>query len=136
MPLNHAVPSHQLIISQYQWIFSQLAANAQPGNLRLYLICDSENVETAKVIMESLVQLPNLQDCRPRLAEDCNGELLNLAKETILRVTRRLSFLSLPPFKFPHLPREIQLKVLEFTALVNPCGLYCRGNQLGYRGSC
>ena len=42
----------------------------------------------------------------------------------------------IPPFKFPHLPKQIQLKVLEFTALVNPCGLYCRGNQLECRGSC
>lgn len=128
IPLNNAVSTHQLIISQYERILTNLETSIQPGNLKLYLICNCTNLETARRIVDALMQLPLLLDCGLRLAKSCSTELVMLAKETVLRVTEQsLANPSLLPFNFPRFLKKIQFQILRFTELI--------GRHLSFRRS-
>lgn len=132
--LDYKIASHKLIILQWEKMCQRLATLVQPGTLKLYLICDCANLETAQMIAQPLTQLPLLTDCAVRLAYHRDKEILALAKATVQKLTAYQEPPPMASFKFPDLPREIQLRILEFSRLSTY--LYVRGNRLDYNTSC
>ncbi|KAF4627552.1 hypothetical protein G7Y89_g10603 [Cudoniella acicularis] len=136
-PLNHASLPDQQIISQWQRICTQLASSILPGKLELYVICDCEDRQTADLIVKPLLTLPILQNFALRLAREHDKDLASLAKETAFRLIGRLPPPPTPPpFKFLHLPQEIQRNILEYTSLVSSGDINCSQNRMLYSGLC
>jgi hypothetical protein len=108
----------QLVISQWQRICTQLAGTIQPGNLELYVVCDCADATTAQMIAKSLLLLPVLRDCGLRLAIHRTKDIKAIAKDTVLHLTCT-SPPPRPPFRFFHLPKEIQRHILEYASLAS-----------------
>lgn len=133
--LDYSSATGQLVISQWQRICSQLARATQAGRLALYVICDCADATTARMIVKPLLLLPALRDCGIRLAVQAEEEISALAKDTALSLTHTQRPEIPPPFPFLDLPKEIQLRVLRFTPLVN-FTVICAQNRLYYGVSC
>jgi len=88
-PLTHTSISDQAIIFQWQRICSMLLRSVFPGQLKLYIICDCEDLQTAKMITEPLTMLPSLRDAALRFRRDHDKRIQILAENTILRLTNR-----------------------------------------------
>jgi len=134
IPLDHSTSAGQVLISQWKRICVQLAKALEPGKLALYIICDCANVETARLVSESLYLLPALRDCGIRLAIQYNEEISTLAKAVVLSLTRTSQPVA-PPFRFLDLPEEIQLHILKETALYNSTVSF-RQYGFGYERRC
>ncbi|KIM93256.1 hypothetical protein OIDMADRAFT_184786 [Oidiodendron maius Zn] len=136
MLLSYASTPDQLIISQWHQICSRLSNGIQPSTLALYVICDCEDRQTVDMIVKPLLTLPILRDFGLRLAREYDKELQGVAKDTVLRLTRRWPSQSLPHFRFLDLPKEIQLKILEQTSLVYNYETTCAQDHMRYGGTC
>ncbi|KAH8589788.1 hypothetical protein B0O99DRAFT_745760 [Bisporella sp. PMI_857] len=135
-PLSHVSASHQTIISNWQRVCRRWAETVQPGHLSLYVICDCEDRRTVDLIVKPLLSVPILQDCGLRLARDYDDDLQSVAKETALRLTGRSTPVSLQPFRFLDLPKEIQLNILQQTNLASGYEICCRQGHMRYPRSC
>ncbi|PVH67846.1 hypothetical protein DL98DRAFT_442597 [Cadophora sp. DSE1049] len=133
-PLNHNLTSHQPIMSQWERICGRLATLIQPGTLSLYVVCDCDNPATAEMIIQPLLKLPVLQDCALRLSLSRSKELQLLAKNAVFKLTNRPASPQLPIFRFPDLPKEIQLNTMNFAW--DTGAIHARGNHLDPGGSC
>lgn len=124
-PLRSSSSGYQALLSEWRCVVSYLNMHIQPSKLNLYFICDVEDVETAKAIMEPLLdqRLPTLASCNIRLGEDCDNFLYDLAWKAAAQAMRQQHVekkSSQKPFQFLDLPLELQYKILEYTDLVAP----------------
>ena len=117
-PLNHTSSSDERVISQWMKICARFSEGIQPGKLSLYITCDCAEHQTADMIIAPLLALPVLENCALRLARECDEELQNMAKTTVLSLTGRSDAQAVQPFRFLNLPKEIQLNILQHTGLV------------------
>lgn len=134
--LNSSSVTDNLIISQWEQICARLSTNIQPSKLSLYIICDCEDRQTADMIIAPLLTLPLLQDCGLRLAKEYDKGLQEVAKSTVLYLTRYSTPQNLPPFRFLDLPREIQLNILQHTRLVYDDETRCGQDYMRFGGYC
>lgn len=134
-PMSHTSISDQAIISQWQRICVKLSRSVLPGQLKLYIICDCEDLQTAKMITEPLTTLPMLRDAALRLRRDYDKQAQSLVENTVLRLTNRSSKLA-SPFRFLDLPKEIQLHILKYTDLVAETEITCNSDQMVYNIAC
>lgn len=120
-PLDSASPEGQATLSKWQAIIQHLAPNIRPYTLNFSFVCDVANVETARLIVTSLAQLPPLISCHICLSHRSDPKLLQLARNAALQAIGRESP-SLPslPFRYLDLPSELRLKILEYTDLITP----------------
>ncbi|PMD38244.1 hypothetical protein L207DRAFT_567934 [Hyaloscypha variabilis F] len=96
-----------------------LAVSITPHQLKLWIRCELDKIETAKEIISPLKALPVLRSCGIRFNSDPFAtELQDLAREIALELTDRRSYALDCPFRYLDLPREIQLQVLQYTDLV------------------
>lgn len=147
-PLGVKSPDYETRLSEWRRVLAHMSAHIPPKQLSLSLICDVEDLETAKTVAEPLIDenLPTLASCNIRLGRDLDSSLQLLAHETAMQTMRQsYSPVSTCPFRFLDLPQELQYEILEHTDLVTPCGevnwnpwegyylhynvLYCEGDN-------
>lgn len=106
----------------YLWreVANHLSKHVQPGKLRLSVICDCADEETAQHVTMPLTSLPRLAACDIRLGQRPNTSQADLAQKTALDLVGRPSDRSFP---FALLPFELQMRVLSYTQLVHPQGI-------------
>jgi len=121
------------IIREWSNLCEHIARFITPSRLRLCLVCDVADFETAQRITQPMLNLPILLACSIRFSTNSNVGLRSLARTTACRLTGRSRPSSSPPL-LPHLPYEIQAQILQHTDLVAPYdlqwapghGLICR----------
>ncbi|KAH6621031.1 hypothetical protein B0J18DRAFT_368540 [Chaetomium sp. MPI-SDFR-AT-0129] len=102
------------------------------GRLELALVCDIDPHherarEVASLIIEPLLIIPQLRDCRIRLCKIPDAALQQIAQDGVLQARR----IAPPPYYSPKpstrtqaslvgLPRELRLRILEYTDLIAP----------------
>jgi hypothetical protein len=107
-------------MTEWKQLCRHLAAFIIPRQLTLWVRVDVTDVEKAKEITLPMMQLPVLRACTIQFYwEPCMDELEDLARNTVLKLTGRLSDTVDSPFRFLDLPREIQLHILQYTDLVS-----------------
>jgi hypothetical protein len=128
LPPGKSDAQSKAILAEWNTTVAYLAAHITPGQLELNLVCDVHhtNLKTAKLVLESLRLLPRLKDCHVRLCGTREPELQQLAQDAVLRARGILasdhpvaSSASTKP-RLISLPREVLLRILEYTDLVTP----------------
>ena len=118
-PLGCVSRSDRGIISEWNRLCKHIAFCIPPNSLRLCLICDVKDVETAQEVIKPMRQLPILSECSIRLSTETDHRLRCMAVKATRELTRKYS--SLPPSpRLPQLPHEIQIQILQHTDLVAP----------------
>ncbi|PSS10877.1 hypothetical protein M430DRAFT_180225 [Amorphotheca resinae ATCC 22711] len=104
------------LVREWGTLCRYLSSAISPGQLRFTFICDVEDLDTGRQVIEPLLGLPTLKQCNIRLGRQRNYQLSALAQETSLRMMGLLGP-KLDPFPFGRLPRELRLYILGFTHL-------------------
>ena len=102
------------------------------GRLEIALVCDIDPyheraLEVASLVTAPLRLLPQLRDCRIRLCKIPDAPLQQIACDSVLQARR----ITPPPYYSPKpsartqatlvgLPRELRLRILEYTDLIAP----------------
>jgi len=115
-PLSHSSAAEGSLVSQLGNICSYLG-NIIPDQLSLYIICDCQDFEAAKMIVQPLLALPKLRDCAIRLSMSHRERFQHLATSTVFFAMGRQRLPEVP-FRFLSLPIEIQIQILMYTNLV------------------
>ncbi|MCJ1259163.1 hypothetical protein MMC24_006999 [Lignoscripta atroalba] len=123
-PISKSTANGKAILQDWNLLADRIATNIQPSRLKLSLICDTINSDTAKDTVEPLIKMPTLAECAIRLGQAPNLELRRLAETTVFRVVDRPVDHLNSPFRFLDLPEEIQIQILEYTDLVAPFNLH------------
>ena len=113
--LTDAEPMDRKMLDQWRRVCSYLAQSIQPGRLSLTLICDTEYEAAAKAVVEPLLTLPRLKKCTIRLGRQRNSALEDIARQACSQAMGHST--QTIPFRFFDLPRELRLRILEFTDL-------------------
>lgn len=124
------------IIRQWSNLCKHIRSFAQPSRLRLGVICDVVDLKTAQEISNAMIQLPLLSACSICFSTKSRPDLLALAESTTRHLTGRSRFSS-SLSQLPHIPYEIQAKILQHTDLFAPYdlqwiperGLICRSRS-------
>lgn len=119
-PLGKSSRADKSIISEWRRTASRLAAYIQPSRLELYFTCDTQDYETAKLVVEPISQMPTLKDCAIRLGREPNDDLQHLAEKVVLRVIGVRKNRLCSQFRFKELPKELQFRILEISDLITP----------------
>ncbi|KAK6857243.1 hypothetical protein PG995_007430 [Apiospora arundinis] len=134
-PLRRHARQHRAIMQQWQQIVVRLAAHCQVGSLRIDLICDSADIDTAKDLRELVSPLAeHLQDCSIRFGSNPSWEYFSLARTTAKGLLRRQSTTTgqVPKEqvkKTYYLPTEILTKIIGYSDLIAPYDLEWRPDK-------
>ncbi|EAQ82950.1 predicted protein [Chaetomium globosum CBS 148.51] len=142
-PLDRSNTRAEEVLAEWQKTAFYLAPHIVPGRLELSLVCDVRNTEVqiARRVLDGLYLLPRLKDCHVRLSETSDKRLQHITDSAVLRARHIISS-EPPPSPGPSspmslstnlspaaplnppglltLPREIRLRILEYTDLVTP----------------
>ncbi|KAK3299779.1 uncharacterized protein B0H64DRAFT_351122 [Chaetomium fimeti] len=149
-PLRRSHPSTKPIIAEWYKTAAHLGPLITPGQLELYFVCDvySRDTQLATMVLDAFRHFPPLKDCHIRLSRTPDPALHNLAQTTVLKARGIKSRVPPPPLPPPPptgnclvgLPRELRLRILEYTDLVTPLKevMWTRshGKYLASRPSC
>ena len=102
-------------IRKWRILVEQLQEAICPGVLRLTILCDVSDLQTAKDIVRPMQTL-KLKDCTLCFGPGPDDALRTLARETVLRVTGKGALVQ-QTIDFLQFPKEIQLQILGHTAL-------------------
>ncbi|MCJ1247917.1 hypothetical protein MMC30_005132 [Trapelia coarctata] len=91
--------------------------------MRLSVICDCVDAAAAKQIVQPVQCFPKLAGCAIRLGQSPAVDLRQLAEDTVLKLTHHMPVARSKPFRFLHLPRESQRRILWYTDLASVCAL-------------
>lgn len=119
-PLGSTKQADKFTISRWQRICSRLGSNLSENQLKLYLVTDLEDLQTAHVILDPLKRMPLLKEAAISLGS--LGEHLKDSKPITLARITALGLTSKPqvsPFNFMKLPVELQIKILKYTELTS-----------------
>ncbi|KAK4039011.1 hypothetical protein C8A01DRAFT_37057 [Parachaetomium inaequale] len=132
LPLRRSHASMKPMLTEWHKTAAYLGKHATPGQLELSVVCDvySRDVQLAKMVVDALRHFPPLKDCHIRLSRTPDPTLRDLARDAVLtsRGIQRVSTLTSPPPPLPvpvaarltGLPRELRLRILEYTDLIPP----------------
>ncbi|KAI1735799.1 hypothetical protein F4680DRAFT_297979 [Xylaria scruposa] len=123
-PLRSRARQHAAILQEWKTTVSRLAVHCRSESLRLDLVCNTEDIETAHHVIDSLSPIQNLRACSIRLSQKPSWEHSALAQRAVSRLLGRL--LDQVPQnkqKTYHLPAEILTHILEYSELVAPFDL-------------
>ena len=128
-PLDGSNSLAKAMLAEWDITVAHIAPHIIPRTLQLSLVCDvhHDDVESAKLVLAALGSLPPLKDCHVRLSGAQHSQLQKLAQRAVLRACGILpsdksmssSAASLRP-RLVDLPRELRLRILEFTDLITP----------------
>ncbi|KAI2782070.1 hypothetical protein F4815DRAFT_463621 [Daldinia loculata] len=120
-PIVSTIPAHRSLLERWEITVRFISSQLKPQNLKLGLICDVDDEETACLVVKPLRYLPTLSGCEIRLSCRPDSQLENIARKAALHALGQRP-LKQPPesLHFLRLPLEIQLEILEYTDLVTP----------------
>lgn len=123
-PLRGRARQDMDLLREWQGIAYRLAAHCQLDSLRLDLICNTQDMETAHDVVNSLSPISNLRACSIRLSQNPSWQHFSLAKRTVSRLVDHSpeQLLENKP-RTCHLPPEILSHILEYSELVAPFDL-------------
>ncbi|KAI0514614.1 hypothetical protein F5B22DRAFT_610166 [Xylaria bambusicola] len=123
-PLRSRARQHATLLQEWKAVVNRLAIHCHLELLRLDLVCDTEDIETAHHVIDSLSPIQNLRACSIRLSQKPSWEHSALAQRAVSRLLGRLPE-QLPQNKLNtyHLPAEILIRILEYSELVAPFDL-------------
>lgn len=120
----------QALLGEWHAAVSHLSSHMTPRRLELSLVCDidsqhEEAVAIANSVVEPLRLLPLLRSCHIRLCKTPDSRLSQVAQDAVFQscgiATPRLKPISTEgTVTFMTLPRELRLRILEFTDLITP----------------
>ncbi|EAQ83559.1 predicted protein [Chaetomium globosum CBS 148.51] len=119
------------ILGEWNVAATRLLSHIAPGRLSLSVVCDidpkhPQALDIAKSVVAPIRLLPpsNLKECRVRLAKTPDGRLRQLAEDTVSYACGIPTMSREPPSNMAAtlttLPRELRIKILEYTDLVTP----------------
>jgi hypothetical protein len=126
-PLQTSCSSAQLMLEEWLRTANFLSSRITPRALELSLICDldQEDAGAAAQVVAPLSLLPELKSCHVRLCRAPNPKLGQIAQDAALQAcykpapgARLRSYLS--SSRLLRLPRELRVRILEYTDLVTP----------------
>ncbi|KAK9795797.1 hypothetical protein SCARD494_04768 [Seiridium cardinale] len=123
-PLRSQARQHMDLLREWQGMVYRLAAYCRLDSLRLDLICNTQDTETAHDVVNSLSPIPNLRACSIRLSQNPSWQHFSLAAQAVSRLVDH--FPEQPLEKKPstyRLPPEILSHILEYSELVAPFDL-------------
>ncbi|KAK4154678.1 hypothetical protein C8A00DRAFT_32498 [Chaetomidium leptoderma] len=147
-PIRGSDPSARKMLTEWHTTAAHLASHLNPGQLELSFVCDvhDQDVELAKSVVNALRPFPRLKDCHIRLSKTPDSRLRDLARDAVLQARGILlpsasaSTKSPPGPRLITLPREVRLRILEYTDLIAPLKevLWTRahGKYLASRSTC
>ncbi|KAK0747411.1 hypothetical protein B0T21DRAFT_379469 [Apiosordaria backusii] len=118
----------QKMLAEWQSTAASLSKSITPGRLELALVCDitRRDPDLATAVVAPLLFLPRLKDCHVRLSAAPDTRLQRMAEDVVAK-TRHMHHSNMPntsnqpaASKLLNLPREIRLRILEFTDLITP----------------
>lgn len=115
--LSNARQQDLEMLLEWNAIIDRLAGNTS-SDLHLQLLCDTEDICTAKEIVRPLDKLPTLHSFTIRLSANHSHSLRELAQNTLLRVTGKPAARTFHGYN--RLPIELRMKILGLTDLVSP----------------
>lgn len=123
-PLRSRARQHAAILQEWQDTISRLAVYCRLDSLRLDLICDTQDMETAHDVVSRLSPIQSLKACSIRLGQNPSWQHSTLARQTACHLVGRLPE-QMPEIKprTYHLPPEILSHILEYSELVAPFDL-------------
>lgn len=103
------------LAKELKFFCDRLVSFGNPSGLRLALICDCRDIETAQRIVEPLsaFHIKPLQECAIRLGQKPSVELRMVAEDAARRATGKPT-----RFRYTDLPDELQVQILERSELV------------------
>jgi hypothetical protein len=130
-PLQKRARQHAAILREWQQVVGRMVAHCRPGVLRLDLVCDTGDVLTAKVLLESLSSLPKVRACSIRLSQSPGWDLSALAGQTATQLlVGQSQEKALDNKQRPYqLPPEILTSILHHSELVAPYDLEWRSDK-------
>ncbi|KAK4205478.1 hypothetical protein QBC40DRAFT_320306 [Triangularia verruculosa] len=119
----------QDMLAEWQAVVVHLSHGLTAGRLELALVCDiaSREPDIATAVITPLRLLPRLRDCHVRLSAARETKLQQMAEALVANLTgdmHRSPILNTTSrgaaCELLNLPREIRLRILEYTDLVTP----------------
>lgn len=133
MPVNYEAKKDpeteaRIVLQKWRGTVRNIARHIMPDRLKLSFVCDinpkhTRAVDLANELLESLSVLPVLKSCDIRLSKEPDARLSRMAHDTSLQLCGiRRPYLTPPVGKttFVTLPRELRLRILEYTNLITP----------------
>lgn len=118
----------QVMLSEWRSTAVYMSSFLSSGSLELSLVCDIDSrhpqtMEVADQAVAPLNLLPLLKNCHIRLCESPDRWLQQVASDAVMRACGVITPYSKPPpaaAPFLCLPRELRLRILEYTDLIAP----------------
>ncbi|KAK3298540.1 uncharacterized protein B0H64DRAFT_77786 [Chaetomium fimeti] len=118
----------QTVLDEWQAAAAYMSPHISADQLQLSLVCDidheqKDSIGVAEQVVAPLQLLPRLKTCSVRLCATPTRQLRQLARDAALRARGFTN-----PYYNPHpalttlttLPRELRLRILEYTDLITP----------------
>lgn len=123
-PLRSRRRQHAAILQEWQDIVGKLKSHCQLDSLRLDLVCDAQDMNTARDVVEILSPIPYLGACSIRLSRNPSWHRADLARLTACRLVCGLpGGTEQRRPKTYRLPTEILAHVLQYSEIVAPFDL-------------
>jgi hypothetical protein len=129
-PLRSRWRQHAAILQEWQDMVGKLNSHCQLGSLRLELVCDTQDMDSARDVVEILSPIRNLGACSIRLSRNPSWQHSALARLTARRLVSgfpRATAQEKP--RTYHLPTEILTRILEYSEIVAPFDLEWSADQ-------
>ncbi|KAH6626533.1 hypothetical protein B0J18DRAFT_449287 [Chaetomium sp. MPI-SDFR-AT-0129] len=133
MPVNHEAKKDpeteaRLVLQRWRATVQNIARHIMPDRLKLSFVCDinpehTGAVDLANALLESLSVLPVLKSCDIRLSKEPDARLSRMAHDTSVQlcgIRRPYLTPTVGRTTFVTLPRELRLRILEYTNLITP----------------
>ncbi|KAH6623368.1 hypothetical protein F5144DRAFT_595550 [Chaetomium tenue] len=119
------------ILTEWNAAATRLLSHIAPGRLALSVVCDidpehPQALDIGNSVVAPIRLLPpsHLKECRVRLAKTLDGRLQQLAEDTVSYACGITTMSLEPPSSMATtlatLPRELRIRILEYTDLVTP----------------
>ncbi|KAB8229659.1 uncharacterized protein BDW43DRAFT_314695 [Aspergillus alliaceus] len=143
-PLRRMPPRrYRDLTSGWKAVCMKLAKSIAQSRVEMCLICDTDDINVAAEVLSPLPQLPLLAAFSVRFAHpwstwniprenSLHVNLYHMAREVSMEITGRISNHHKQTFKYNLLPAELQLRILEHTALVAPEGYLAWSPDSGF----
>ncbi|KAI0187806.1 hypothetical protein F4808DRAFT_354860 [Astrocystis sublimbata] len=127
-PLRSSPRQDAAALQDWQDIVRRLATFCMLESLRLDIVCDTQDMETAHHVINQLSIIPQLRACSIRLSVDSNPQYSALARQAVRRLADRQQIPDYKPMNY-HLPLEIISHILQYSELVAPFDLEWRPDR-------
>ena len=124
-PLSYKAHEDQIILDEWASLVDKIALHIRPSCLRLSVVCDVEDSQTALSFLKPFSRLPKLRGCAIRLGRSPDLTLQYLAQQTSNQVMGLSLDTTSSQFR-GHLPEEVLIHILEYTDLIAPFDLEWR----------